>query len=101
MGSEVDQRGRIEVKGKVPLRTFCCGGEMNKTRSIAKVVKIVNLYEADNDFEWWQSQPYTARLAALEEMRRAYCTWKYGTPEPRLQRVVRIVKQSHDYSEEL
>jgi hypothetical protein len=64
-----------------------------KVRRIAKVVKIVNMYEADNDFEYWQSQPYTARLAALEEMRRAYCLWKYGNPEPRLQRVVTIVKR--------
>jgi hypothetical protein len=64
----------------------------NKTRGIAKVVKIVNLYEADNDFEWWQSQPYQVRLAALEEMRREYHGWKEGE-EPRIQKVVTILRR--------
>lgn len=65
---------------------------MEKPKSIAKVVKLVDLYEAKSDFAYWQSQPPEARLAALEEIRQEYHRWKYGA-EPRLQRVVTIVQR--------
>jgi hypothetical protein len=39
-----------------------------------------------------QSQPYGARLAALEAIRREYHQWKYGF-EPRLQSVLVLVKR--------
>ncbi len=48
--------------------------------------------EAGNDFAFWQSRTPEERLAALEEIRKEYNTWKYGT-EPGFQRVYRIVKQ--------
>lgn len=48
--------------------------------------------EQPSDFPYWQSVPYEARLAALEEIRREYHRWKYGA-EPRLQRVCSIVKR--------
>jgi hypothetical protein len=57
--------------------------------TIAKTVKKVKLEEQPNDFAFWQSQPYHVRLAALEQIRREYHQWKYGT-EPRLQRVYSI-----------
>jgi hypothetical protein len=63
-----------------------------KVMSIAKVVTKVRIEDQPNDFEFWQSQPYHVRLAALEQIRREYHQWKYGT-EPRLQRVYSIVKQ--------
>jgi hypothetical protein len=59
---------------------------------IAKVVRKVKIEDQGSDFEYWQSQPYQVRLAALEEIRQEYHQWKYGT-EPRLQRVYSIVKQ--------
>ena len=65
---------------------------MEKARSIAKVVKKQNLYEAESDFDFWQSQPFDVRIAALEDNRRFYNEWKYGT-ESRLQRVLTIVKR--------
>ena len=59
-------------------------------RQIAQVVRKTNLREAQSDFAYWQSQPYEARISALEEIRREY---HGNAPEPRLQRVYRIVKR--------
>jgi hypothetical protein len=63
----------------------------DKKRSIEKVVHKRSLYEPKGDAVWWRTQPYAARLAALEEIRQEVHRWKYGT-EPRFQRVYRIVK---------
>lgn len=60
--------------------------------AIAKIVTKVKVEEQPKDFAYWQSQPYYARLAAVEQIRREYHQWKYGT-EPRLQRVCSIIKQ--------
>ena len=65
---------------------------MEKSTGIQKVVTKVNLYQQRSDFAYWQTQPYLARLAAIEEIRREYNRWKYGG-EPRLQRVCTIVKR--------
>ncbi|MEK7278482.1 MAG: hypothetical protein AAB427_14115 [Chloroflexota bacterium] len=59
---------------------------------IAKVVTKLNLRQRRSDFAYWQTQPYEARLATLEQIRREYHLWKYGS-EPRLQRVCAIVKR--------
>jgi len=59
---------------------------------IEKTVTKVNLYQQTNDFAYWQTQSYQARLAALEEIRQEYHRWRYGA-EPRLQRVYTIVKR--------
>ena len=61
-------------------------------RSIAPVVRKYKLTEQPNDFAYWQTQSYEARLAALEEIRREYYGYDDET-EPRLQRVYRIVKR--------
>ena len=65
---------------------------MEKVRQIAKVYRKVNLKSQSSDFAYWQSQPYVARLAALEEIRREYHGWQ-ATIQPRLQRVYTIVKR--------
>ena len=62
-------------------------------RTIAPVVRKVKLSEQSSDFAYWQTQPYEARLAALDEIRQDYYGWTDET-EPRLQRVCRIVKQA-------
>lgn len=62
-------------------------------RTIAPVVRKVRLSEQGNDFAYWQTQSYEARLAALEEIRREYYGYTDET-EPRLQRVYRIVKRA-------
>ena len=63
------------------------------TQKIAKTVKKMRIDEQPSDFAYWQTQPYAARLAALEDIRRAYIAWKYDT-EPRFQRVYTIVKRA-------
>jgi hypothetical protein len=60
--------------------------------AIEKVVRKVRMDEQENDFAYWQTQSYEARLAALEQIRQEYHRWKYDT-EPRLQSVRTIVKQ--------
>lgn len=59
---------------------------MNKT-----AIQIKRLSDESNDFEYWQSQSYLARLVALEEIRTEYNTWKYGA-QSRFQRVCRVIK---------
>ncbi len=64
---------------------------MPKERAI--VVKKTTLKPSKSDIAYWRSQPYEARLAALESIRSEYHQWKYNA-EPRLQRVYRIVKKA-------
>jgi hypothetical protein len=59
---------------------------------VQKVVTKTKLGQQSNDFAYWQQQPFTVRLATLEQIRREYHAWRYGT-EPRLQRVFTIVKR--------
>jgi hypothetical protein len=59
---------------------------------IARVVTKISIHQQTSDFAYWQTQPYQARLAALEEIRQEYHRWRYGA-EPRLQRVYTIVKR--------
>jgi hypothetical protein len=61
-------------------------------QKIATVVKKYRLGEQPSDFAYWQSQSYSVRLAALENIRREYISWKYGS-EPGFQRVITIVKR--------
>jgi len=56
-----------------------------------RIVKKTSLRENKSDFAYWQTQPYAARLAALEEIRQEYHRRKYGV-QPRFQRVYRVVK---------
>ncbi|TSA29552.1 MAG: hypothetical protein D4R67_01855 [Bacteroidetes bacterium] len=56
-----------------------------------KIIRRGKIHEQGNDFLFWQSQPFENRLAVLEEIRREYNSWKYGT-EQRFQRVYRILK---------
>jgi hypothetical protein len=52
-----------------------------------------------SDFSYWQGQPYEARIAALEEIRREYHAWVASQQkEPTdvqsgFQRIYRIVKR--------
>lgn len=59
---------------------------------IKKIVKKGKLTDKKTDSEYWRKQSYSARLAALEEIRREYHLWRYGA-EPRFQRVYKIVKR--------
>lgn len=58
-----------------------------------KRVQKYELGEEPKDVIFWRTQPYELRLAALEDIRRAYISWKYGT-EQRFQRVYRVVERT-------
>lgn len=68
-------------------------------RKIVPVVHIKSLNQPESDFSYWQQQPYEARLAALEEIRREYKAWFDSQQEdkpdvqPGFQRVYRIIKR--------
>lgn len=62
------------------------------SRQVEKHYVKVKLQEQKTDFAYWQSQPYHARLAALEQIRREYHQWRYHA-EPRLQRVYRVIER--------
>lgn len=64
---------------------------MPKEREI--IITKTTIKAAKSDVAYWRSQPYEARLAALESIRSEYHQWKYNA-EPRLQRIYRIVKQA-------
>jgi hypothetical protein len=68
-------------------------------RNIAMVYKKTSLYQQENDFTYWQAQPYEARIAALEEIRREYQVWEQssqkdiGNVQSGFQRVYRIINR--------
>jgi hypothetical protein len=57
-------------------------------------VAIYKLGEEPSDFLFWQSQPFIARIKALAAIRAEYNSWKYGNPEPRLQRVYCVIERT-------
>ncbi len=56
---------------------------------IAKVVTRIRMGEKKTDAAYWRTQPYAARLAALESIRQEYHRWRYGA-EPGFQRVYNL-----------
>jgi hypothetical protein len=66
--------------------------DKDRTIGVKKSYSKVSIYQQQSDFSYWQSQPYQARLAALEEIRWEYHQWRHGA-EPRLQRVYSIVER--------
>jgi hypothetical protein len=64
---------------------------MQRILEIKKVVTKVKLNEKKTDAAYWRTQSYSARLAALEEIRQEYHRWRYGG-KPRMQKVVTIIK---------
>ncbi|MFZ2633238.1 MAG: hypothetical protein WA081_06925 [Desulfosalsimonadaceae bacterium] len=65
---------------------------MDRTRTIEKVYRKIDIHAQPSDFAYWQTQPYEKRLAALEEIRREYHEEKDAS-ESRFQRVYRIIKR--------
>lgn len=56
------------------------------------VIRKGKIKDQGNDFLYWQSQPYIRRLAVIEEIRREYNSWKYGS-EQGFQRFYKIAKR--------
>ena len=64
---------------------------MDKSLTKNSKVKVVKLSKNASDFDFWQSQPYLARLEALESIRSEYNNWKYGA-EQRFHRVYKVTQ---------
>lgn len=60
---------------------------MDKT--LINKTKLKNL---KSDFEYWQKQPISSRLAALQEIREEYIGWKYDNRQE-FQRIYTVIKQ--------
>ena len=56
------------------------------------VIKKTKLENLESDFEYWQKQPISSRLAALQEIREEYIGWKYDNRQE-FQRVYSVIKQ--------
>ena len=57
-------------------------------------VRVVSRAKADDDdILFWLNKTPAERLSAIEEIRKSYNDWKYGT-EQRFQRVYRIIKRN-------
>ncbi|MDL1896610.1 toxin secretion, membrane fusion protein [Anaerolineae bacterium CFX7] len=65
---------------------------LGKKSKVARVVHKYTLGKEPRAIEYWRTQSYEARLAAVEEIRREYHGWTDET-QPRLARVCRIVKR--------
>ncbi len=62
---------------------------------IEKIVAKYNLNDPaskKNDLAYWRSQPFSARLEALEQIRQEYHSWRYNA-EQGFQRVYKILKR--------
>ncbi len=60
-----------------------------------KVLPQIRVYkkgDEPDDVEYWLSRPPIERIIALEEIRKQYNDWKYGTRRE-FQRVYKIVKR--------
>ena len=62
-------------------------GKMDKT--LINKTKLKNL---KSDFEYWQRQPISSRLAALQEIREEYIGWKYDNRQE-FKRIYSVIKQ--------
>jgi hypothetical protein len=64
---------------------------MKRALEIKKVVTKLKVNDKKSDAVYWRKQSYSARLAALEEIRQEYHLWRYGG-EARMQKVVKIIR---------
>ena len=67
-------------------------GNKRISSSIAPVVTKAKLHDKKNDAAYWRTQPPEARLAALEQIRQEYHSWKKDA-QSGLQRVYTIIKR--------
>ncbi len=63
------------------------------TKVDRSVIRKLKINERQNDFNYWQSQPFEYRLETLEKIREEYNWWKYGSQQ-RFQKVYSIIKRS-------
>ena len=60
--------------------------------TIQPILRIFKMGEEPDDVLYWLSRPPIERIIALEEIRKQYNDWKYGTRQE-FQRVYKIIKR--------
>ncbi len=60
--------------------------------TIQPIIKIFKKGEEPDDVSYWRTRPAIERIRALEEIRKQYNDWKYGTGRE-FQRIYKIVKR--------
>jgi hypothetical protein len=65
---------------------------MQHTSDARPIVRIYKKGQEPDDVLYWLSRPAIDRIRALEEIRKQYNDWKYGTGQ-QFQRVYKIVKR--------
>jgi hypothetical protein len=63
---------------------------MNRRREVMNAYTKLHVGDQQSDLTYWQTQPYQARLAAIEDLRKQFYSWKYNA-KPGFQRVYTIV----------
>lgn len=56
------------------------------------LINKTKLKKLKSDFEYWQKQPISSRLAALQEIKEEYIGWKYDNRQE-FQRIYSVIKQ--------
>ena len=59
---------------------------------IVKTIRKIKKSEEPNDYLFWQTQSYEARLEALEKIREEFNSWNYGSQQ-RFQRIYKVIKR--------
>ena len=58
-----------------------------------KVVQKGDIKDLKNDYQFWKTKSYSFRLKTLEEIRKEFNLWKYGT-EQRFQRILKVISKA-------
>src|SRR5205085_10563797 len=66
---------------------------MERKIEVKRVYAKMPVGEQPSDFSYWQTQSYQARIAALEEIRKEFHSWRYDA-QPRLQRIYSILNDN-------
>ncbi len=56
------------------------------------IINKTKLKNRRSDFEYWQTQPISSRLATLQKIREEYIGWKYDNRQE-FQRIYSVIKQ--------
>jgi hypothetical protein len=64
---------------------------MKRTLAIEKVVNKAKISDKKTDSAYWRTLSYSARLAALEEIRQEYHRWRYGG-ETKMKKVAKLIQ---------
>ena len=76
----------------IKINLYFCAKIIMEQVAIQPILRVFKKGEEPDDVLYWLSRPPLERIRALEEIRKQYNDWKYGTRRE-LQRVYKIVKR--------